>query len=485
MDYYRKKKSKIKYMVIAFVAIVLIILAGVYAFFVNYYGKHFFPDSWINGEDVSNMYMDESVKTIGSSNDEYVLKITTRDGQLLSLNGDLFDYTYTTDATPEKFLNEQNKYMWFANLSGRHEYTINVSASYSEDKLEDAAKQLKCFDEDLINKPENAYITKEDGKIQIVEETMGNELLEDKCIEAIKKAVSEGKNSLEFDDDFYVKPEVTSDSEELTNCMEEVNKYMSSTITYDIGDNDEVLDKDKINDWIDVDDKLNITFDKDKIAQYVQSLASKYNTYGDKREFKTSKGDVIEIGGGDYGWVIDKEAEAKQIFEDISTGKDIKREPVYSQVAKVPGAKDIGDTYIELDYTNQHLYYYKEGKLVTESDFVSGNLSRGNGSPDGVYKIIYKQSPAVLKGEGYQSHVSYFMVFAYNVGIHDASWRDKFGGQIYKSSGSHGCINVPPKFAKELYSILETDTPVVAYYREKVTLTAENAKISNAFSYKK
>ncbi len=30
MDYYRKKKSKIKYMVIAFVAIVLIIVAGGY-----------------------------------------------------------------------------------------------------------------------------------------------------------------------------------------------------------------------------------------------------------------------------------------------------------------------------------------------------------------------------------------------------------------------------------------------------------------------
>lgn len=104
MDYYRKKKSKIKYMVIAFVAIVLIIVAGVYAFFVNYYGKHFFPDSWINGEDVSNMYMDESVKTIGSSNDNYVLKVTTRDGQLLSLNGDLFDYTYTTDATPQNMM---------------------------------------------------------------------------------------------------------------------------------------------------------------------------------------------------------------------------------------------------------------------------------------------------------------------------------------------------------------------------------------------
>ena len=37
--------------------------------------------------------------------------------------------------------------------------------------------------------------------------------------------------------------------------------------------------------------------------KYVQQLASKYNTFGRKRSFKTSSGDTIEIGGGDYGWV--------------------------------------------------------------------------------------------------------------------------------------------------------------------------------------
>ena len=86
--------------------------------------------------------------------------------------------------------------------------------------------------------------------------------------------------------------------------------------------------------------------------------------------------------------------------------------------------------------------------------------------------------------ENYESNVDYFMVFAYNVGVHDASWRKgKFGGQIYKTSGSHGCVNVSEEAAAKLYSMIEKDTPVIAYYREEVQLTAENTKISNAYSY--
>ena len=181
--------------------------------------------------------------------------------------------------------------------------------------------------------------------------------------------------------------------------------------------------------------------------------------------------------------MIDKEKEKAQIYEDLETGGTIEREPIYNQTAKKYGSNDIGSTYVEVDYTNQHMWYYKKGKLVLESDFVSGNLSRNNGSPDGVFKIVYKERNATLVGEGYSSPVKYFMPFAYNVGFHDASWRNKFGEQIYLTSGSHGCVNLPPEIAKELYETLEVGTPVVAYYREKVYLTAENARISNAASY--
>lgn len=139
---------------------------------------------------------------------------------------------------------------------------------------------------------------------------------------------------------------------------------------------------------------------------------------------------------------------------------------------------------MEIDYTKQHMWYYENGKLVVESDVVTGNISRNNGSPDGVFKIVYKDSPAVLKGEDYESDVTYFMPFAYNVGIHDASWRNgKFGGEIYKTSGSHGCINAPLEVAQKIFEKIKVGTPVIAFYREPVELSAENAKISNAYSY--
>ena len=142
-----------------------------------------------------------------------------------------------------------------------------------------------------------------------------------------------------------------------------------------------------------------------------------------------------------------------------------------------------GDTYITIDYTNQHLWYYKNGKLKAESDIVSGNINRQNGSVDGIFKIVYKQKNATLVGEDYNTLVKYFMPFAYNIGIHDAGWRSSFGDEIYKTSGSHGCINIPPKMAKKLYEKIENGTPVIAYYREKVELTNTAAQVSNAYSY--
>ncbi len=227
-----------------------------------------------------------------------------------------------------------------------------------------------------------------------------------------------------------------------------------------------------------------MTLDESKVTGYVQYLASKYNTYGDVRTFKTSLGDKVKIGGGDYGWVIDKEKEKTQLLSEIKSGKTIQREPVFNQTADVKSETyDIGDTYVEVDYTNQHIYFYENGKLKLESDVVTGNVSRNNGSPDGIYKIVYKERDATLVGENYASDVKYFMVFAYNVGFHDASWRNEFGKEIYKDSGSHGCINMPSELAEKLFKILPTGTPVIAYYREPVELTAENAKISNAYSY--
>ena len=154
------------------------------------------------------------------------------------------------------------------------------------------------------------------------------------------------------------------------------------------------------------------------------------------------------------------------MLKEIKSGETIKREPVFNQTAEVKSETyDIGNTYIEIDYTNQHMYYYEKGKLKLDSDVVTGNISRHNGSPDGIYKIVYKQRDATLIGENYASDVDYFMVFAYNVGFHDASWRHDWSKQAYlaKGGGSHGCINMHPDVAGQAFSDLHKNEPVVIY----------------------
>ena len=58
------------------------------------------------------------------------------------------------------------------------------------------------------------------------------------------------------------------------------------------------------------------------------------------------------------------------------------------------------------------------------------------------------------------------MPFNGGIGLHDAKWRNKFGGDIYKTSGSHGCVNCPPELAKTIFENIEAGTPVVCYFEE-------------------
>lgn len=98
----------------------------------------------------------------------------------------------------------------------------------------------------------------------------------------------------------------------------------------------------------------------------------------------------MTIYGGNYGWWVDNAAEKEMILEDLKAGKDVTREPVYSQTANSHGENDYGNTYVEINLTAQHLFFYKNGSLVVESDFVSGNLAKNHGTPSGSFGVTYK-----------------------------------------------------------------------------------------------
>lgn len=119
---------------------------------------------------------------------------------------------------------------------------------------------------------------------------------------------------------------------------------------------------------------------------------------------------------------------------------------------------------MEIDIANQILYYYENGIRRFASSVVTGNHRLGHDTPTGVYKIRGKQRNITLVGPGYASPVKYWMNFIGNShGIHDANWRSKFGGSVYLTNGSHGCVNVPPSSMPELYGMVQVGTPVVLY----------------------
>ena len=91
-------------------------------------------------------------------------------------------------------------------------------------------------------------------------------------------------------------------------------------------------------------------------------------------------------------------------------------------------------------------------------------------TPSGIYSLTYKEKDRILRGKKkpdgtyeYESHVDYWMPFNGGIGLHDASWRSKFGGTLYQGNGSHGCVNTPWDQAGIIFDNIEIGTPVVVY----------------------
>ena len=317
-----------------------------------------------------------------------------------------------------------------------------------------------------------------DGQFEIVPETEGSELNLRQAYDALSEAVSDNETSVDFnsDPDVYVKAEVTSDDPDLQASLDACNNFTKASITYTFGDETVTLDGSTIKDWLNFDEKGQLIRDdasfQQHIADYVAQLAAAHDTVGTEREFQTTSGRTVSVYGSAYGWQIDQASEVAQLTQEIQSGTQTTRDPIYSMTANAHGYNDIGNTYIEVDLSEQHMYYYQDGSVIFESDIVSGDMRYADRqTPAGIYTLYYKKSPDVLRGKQlangkyeYETKVNYWMPFNGGIGFHDASWQPYFGGDRYLEGGSHGCINMPPDSAAELYNIIQYNVPIVCFY---------------------
>ena len=322
---------------------------------------------------------------------------------------------------------------------------------------------------------------KTDGKVMIRKTKEGYVLVNERegllngkkaCL-LIEDALENGDTKVDLEEnECYEDLPLTEEMEESITLFQKISDFQDCRIIYQMGDDQVPVDASRACDFIKLDESGNFVLDEqgklcadeEKVFAFVDWLADTYDTVGTERTFHATRGDIVKVEGGIYGNLIDREAEKEYLLDAFLQKKAEIHTPVYSQMARKQGLDDIGDTYIEVDMTEQKLYYYEEGKLLIDTPVVTGNTSLRRGTPCGTNYVYAKQKNRTLRGADYESFVRYWIPVKGAIGIHDASWRSEYGGEIYKKSGSHGCINTPLDEVAKLYDLVEIGTPCVMFY---------------------
>ncbi|MCD7867129.1 MAG: L,D-transpeptidase/peptidoglycan binding protein [Clostridiales bacterium] len=468
------KKNYKKVLKVTGIALLMVFaaLGCSYAGITYFYTNHFIQGTSINGYDCSGLTAYEAEQVLADAVENYSIVVSARDQEDQVIYGSDIDYTYISTGEVLELLKEQNPFQWIQGFLHTTSYTVSHETTFDRSLLEAELLSLDCAQEENQVEAENAYVAYNNTEFVIMPETEGSELNVKAAYTVLSEAILNNSSSVDFDtvgEDVYETADVTSDSSQLQTLVNSYNNLTSASITYTIGSETVTLDGSTIESWLSYDEKGQPVTDdaafESYVATFVAQLAATYDTVGTTRTFTSTSGRTVSVYGSAYGWQIDQASETAQLLEEIQSGTVTTREPVYSMTANSRGTNDLGNTYIEVDLSEQHMYYYQNGSIVFESDFVSGLASNsGRKTPEGIYTLYYKTSPSVLKGDGYEQAVTYWMPFNGGIGFHDATWRSSFGGSIYLTNGSHGCINLPLSSAAELYELITYNVPIICFY---------------------
>lgn len=468
----QKKEGSVKKVIgriiLGLLLVCILVVLGFYIAGIVYFKDRFFRNTRINGFDASEMTVEDVEKLVADKIASYRLEIEERDGKSEIITAKDIDYHYVSKGEVQTFKNSQNLLTWPVYIWRSISYTFDSSAQYDEEKMTTAIEGLECMDDSKAVEPKDAYIDFMDGSYHVVPEVEGNLLEHEKADRMIREAVdfANAKVSLE-EKNCYKIPAKRQNDEVLTATCKKLNVLVGTNIVYVFGSNNEVLNSETIREWISYDEEGTVELDHDAVYEFVYQLAQKYDTANRPRNFVTHSGTTVSVEGGSYGWLIDQEAEVAELISAIESGYQGERYAVFAQTAVSWDNSDLGDSYVEVDLSGQHVWLYINGEEIISTDCVSGNMSKADCvTPAGTYTLYYKESPSVLKGENneYESKVTYWMPFNGGIGLHDASWRSSFGGSIYQTSGSHGCINLPVNAAAVIYENVYDGIPIICYY---------------------
>ncbi len=448
-------------------ALIVLLAGAVYGGGYYYYSSHFPHGIYANGKKLGELTVEQAEKVFTEDLESHSITLKEKEREEV-IDAAAIGTVIDVGTQVQDLFDSLNPALWFTNIFGKKENKLVLDVTYDQEAMTAAVDSLEAFKEENVVAPVNTSIKAGETEFEIVPEVLGNTILRDDLLTAIDEALATCQTSIDLEKkNLYLLPQYFADDEVVKTALETANKYSHGTIVHDFSYATETIDYQTIKDWIIISKDFEVSLSSSDVGDYVESLGKKYNTMGSSRPFTTAYGSKINVYDGDYGWRIDFKKEKKKLIKEIKSGEDVNRKPIYSYTAAIQTEKtDIDDSYVEVSISRQELWLFIDGECILNTSVVTGRP--GFDTEKGVYGITYKKRNEVLEGfnaDGttYASPVSYWMPFNGNQGLHDASWRDSFGGSLYKTQGSHGCVNCPSWAAATLYKYVDENFPVIIY----------------------
>ena len=460
-----------------FLAVPCILLAAGYWGLMYYYKQNIPYGTWVNDIYCTGMSYDEVAdKLLEQDQKSLELDVIDKDGNVYHLEPDREVYTVSYREGLEKAIASYGAAGLFTEKFIIQTPKWKILADRWEPYV-DTLEFIQKAKEQLLIQP----------RMQIIEGKNGYELIDhlkdsldiSKVSKAIREALEEGKTQISLlEAGCYYTPDYTLEDREVIavyRALDDFCKRMRLELTIQ-GETIYTIDWKVLKNWILRDANgeyvyskgIDLMLDEAKVKAYTAQLEKELTTYwGRPWQFVNHNGETIEVKAGNFGRVLKTALLTQAILEayEHSTYGSYELEFVFypKSAEKVDYGAGVGKSYVEVDTKEQHLYVFIDGECVLDSPCVTGNVSWNMETPKGVFYIEYKQRNRTLVGPNYRTPVNYWMHFYNHCGFHDAYWRSKFGGEIYLKDGSHGCVNMPPEKAKELYGLAYAGMPVVVY----------------------
>lgn len=449
--------------------IVLGTIAVIYIGLTVFFHFHFLPKTRINGIDVSMDTVEEAKEKMVSFTEQYELTVEGVEGTSDEvITGKNLDIQFTQFDEVDDSLKRQHGFLWPFMSWVQKDDEINLNVSYDAQALEEAMDKVGILNPDMFKPVEDAYVaTDESGHYTVYPEKLGSVIRVDEAKEAIRKAVGKGLAKVELEK-YRIYPNIYSNDAGLKHREEQWNEYMKSEgLTYVLWNKEEMVFTPGVIGSLLIDNGQDVSLNETAVEELVLSWHTNYDTYDVPWQFTTHYGDTVTVDPGDYGWrmyVDDTTASVKSNLYGHNTGRyDV--DYVYKGLYDYN--QGLGDTYVEVSIGQQMMWVYNGGECVVETPVVTGRATEDRMTHPGCWAIKYKDQSVVLgtyEVNGYESFVNYWVCFNGGEGIHDATWRSDFGGDIWINSGSHGCVNTPIEVMPTVYDNVYDDHAVVIYY---------------------